>query len=153
MQIKDGTCFFCLLPRKLHYPWKAMWLQKALSGSKEAIHKDKLSVSRKWSCYQTVNCGPHFLWIFEWVTENSSVNSKQLWQVKLPWNQESSRTMMKISPVTLCLSLPWVCRGTVSDLFYSNRSYKKSDLSLHFQNSSSSEISWVILNSLKYNDF
>ena len=92
---------------------------------KEAIHKDKLSVSQKWSCYQTANCGPHFLWIFEWVTKNSSVNSKQLWQLKLPWNQESSRTMMKRSPITLCLILPGVCRGTVSDLFYSNRSYKK----------------------------
>lgn len=27
--------------------------------------------------------------------------------------------------ITLCLSLPWACRGTVSDLFYSNRRYKK----------------------------
>lgn len=151
MQIKDGTCFFCLLPRKLHYPWKATWLQKAQSGSKEAIHKDKLSVSRKWSCYQTVNCGPHFLWIFEWVTENSSVNSKQLWQVKLPWNQESSRTMMKISPYASACRGP--AEGQYQIYFTQIDVIKKSDLSLHFPNSSSSEISWVILNSLKYNDF
>lgn len=72
-----------------------MWVERR-------IHKDKLSVSRKWSCYQTANCSPRFLWIFEWVTKNSSVNSKQLWQLKLSGNQESTRTMMKRSPVTLC---------------------------------------------------
>lgn len=152
-KIKDGTPSFCLLPRKFHYPWKATWLHKAQCESKEAIHKDKLSVSRKWSCYQTANCSPHFLWIFEWVTKNSSVNSKQLWQLKLFGNQESTRTVMKRSPVTLCLTCSRSPEGAVSDLFYSDISHEKSDLSLHIRKLSSPQISRVILNSLKCNDF
>lgn len=119
---------------KLHYSWKATWWHKALSESKEAICKDKLSVGWKWSCYQTAYCSPCFLWIFEWVTKNSSGNSKQLWQLKLPGNQESTKTVMKRSRVTLYLILLWVYGGTVSTLFfYSNISYEKSDLCLYFQ--------------------
>lgn len=83
-KIKGGTCPSRLLPGKLHYPARLTWLQKNQSEWGEAAHKDELSVSRKWSCYQTANCSPRFLWIFEWVTKNSSMDSKQLWQLKLP---------------------------------------------------------------------
>lgn len=83
-KIKGRTCLFRLLPGKLHYPSRITWLWKSQSEWEEAAHKDKLSMSRKWSCYQTANCSPWFLWIFEWVTKNSSLDSKQLWQLKLP---------------------------------------------------------------------
>lgn len=83
-KIKGRTCPSRLLPRNLHYPSRLTWLWKSQSEWEEAAHKDELSVSRKWSCYQTANCSPRFLWIFEWVTKNSSVHSKQLWQLKVP---------------------------------------------------------------------
>lgn len=121
-------------------------------GWKKAIGKDKLSVSQKWSCYQTANHSPRSLWIFKWGTKNSLGKPKQLWQLKLPGNQESTRTMMKRSPVNLSLILPRVYRGKVSDLFYPNMSSEKSDLSLQFREPISPQISCVILNSLKCND-
>lgn len=152
-KIKDGTHSFCLLPRKFHYPWKAMWLHRAQCESKEAIHKDKLSVSRKWRCYQTANCSPHFLWIFEWVTKNSSVNSKQLWQLKLLETRSPPGPWWKDCQLPCASSCCGSTEGVVSDLFYSDRSYEKSDLSLHIRKRSSPQISRVILNSFKCNDF
>lgn len=103
-------------------------------GRKKQSARTNLVRSENEVVASQANHSPLFLWIFEWVTKNSSGNCKQLWQLKLPGNQESTRTVTQMrSPIPWPFLLPWVCGATVSDIFYSNISYEMSDLSLQFQ--------------------
>lgn len=103
-------------------------------GRKKQSARTNLVWSENEVVTSQANHSPLFLWIFEWVTENSSGNCKQLWQLKLPGKQESIRTTMQMRPpIPRPLLLPWVFGATESDIFYSNISYEMSDLSLQFQ--------------------
>lgn len=131
-----------------------MTASKPNLGRKKQSARTNLVWSENEAVTSQANHSPLYLWIFEWVTKSSSGNCKQLWQLKLPGNQESARTTMQMRPpIPWPLLLPWVSGATESAIFYSNISYKMSDLSLQFQKPISPKSQVLFLNSLKCNDF